>query len=95
MSGTTGEATTEKKDGALWHEEGMLQEVIGIVADRLRILEKRLTPILRPHGPETPEGGAKEPKEVLPDLVERLRAGKAAVQAIEVKLASLLERLEI
>ena len=94
MSGIGMDAATEKRDGALWQEEAQLQEIIETVANRFGILEKRLSPILREHGSavQTP----KEPAaDNLPDLVERLRARKAAVQAIEVKLASVLERLEI
>jgi hypothetical protein len=97
MSGTIGDAKTEKRDGALWQEEEQLQEIIETVANRFAILEKRLSPILRAHGPATAIGeNAKEPpEERVPDLVQRLRTRKAAVQAIETKLASLLERLEI
>ena len=96
MQGTIGEATTEKREGALWQEEAQLHEIVDTVANRFGILEKRLSPILRAHGPATSEEGAKQPpEERLPDLVERLRARKAAVEVIETKIASVLERLEI
>ena len=97
MSGIGMDTATEKRDGALWQEEAQLQEIIETVANRFGILEKRLSPILRPHELATAatEGAKQPPEERLPALVERLRARKAAVGVIETKIASVLERLEI
>ena len=94
MSGTIGEATTEKREGAIWKEELLLQELIEQVGEKVVNLERRLAPILRSEPPKV-DGDAKEPKQAVPDLVERLQARVGAVRNIQFALGSLLERLEI
>ena len=91
------DTATEKRNGAIWKEESTLQELIEQVTEKVVQLEKRLSPILRPHEPTTPaaEGAKQPPEERLPDLVGRLHARVGGVRDIQSHLGSLLSRLEI
>ena len=94
MAGTIGEATTEKREGAIWKQESLLQELIEQVSEKVVQLERRLAPILR-NDPPKAGGGAEEAKQVVPDLVERLEARVGEVRRIQSHLGSLVDRLEI
>ena len=95
MPGTIGgEVATEKREGAIWKEESLLQELVEQVAEKVVQLERRLVPILRSEPPQA-AGGAKEEKQAAPELVDRLNASVGGVRNIKSHLGSLLDRLEI
>lgn len=93
MSGI-GQTVTEKREGAIWKEEALLQELIEQVSEKVVNLERRLVPILRSEPPK-PEDGAEKAQQAVPDLVGRLENRVCEVRRIQFRLGSLLDRLEI
>jgi len=95
MQETTCEPGTEKPKGAMWKEEAILEEVICRVAEKVSALEHQLSPVLRDQPPQTQTEATGKDVQPAPDFVQRLRGRTAGVKEIEMRLASLLERLEI
>ena len=84
---------TERPKGAIWKQDSVLEDTISRVTEKVAALENQLSPLLRDQPPQT-ESPAKE-VQADPDFVQRLRTRIDGVKQIEIRLGSLIERLEI
>lgn len=82
---------TTTVDGALEH----VDVALGVVVDRLDLLEHRLSSVLGPAAPELAEAQLRAPEALKAPLVDALNARSARLETVADRLQSIIARLAL